>query len=45
MYLANFELKDFRNFKELKTNFDPHVNIFIGPNAQGKLIYLRQFIF
>ena len=45
MYLANFELKDFRNFKELKTNFDPHVNIFIGPNAQGKTNLLEAIYF
>ncbi len=45
MYLANFELKDFRNFEELKINFDPHVNIFIGPNAQGKTNLLEAIYF
>ena len=45
MYLANFELKDFRNFKELKTDFDPHINIFIGPNAQGKTNLLEAIYF
>lgn len=36
MYIRNIELKDFRNYKELKTEFSEKVNIFIGNNAQGK---------
>lgn len=36
MYIKQIELKDFRNYKELKTEFHPNVNIFIGQNAQGK---------
>jgi DNA replication and repair protein RecF len=36
MYLQNLTLQNFRNFSQLKVDFDPHVNIFIGKNAQGK---------
>lgn len=36
MYIRNIELKDFRNYKALKTSFSENVNIFIGNNAQGK---------
>jgi DNA replication and repair protein RecF len=36
MYLQNLTLQNFRNFSQLKIEFDPHVNIFIGKNAQGK---------
>lgn len=36
MYLQNLTLQNFRNFAQLKIDFDPHVNIFIGKNAQGK---------
>ncbi len=36
MYIKEIELKDFRNYEELKTVFHQNVNIFIGQNAQGK---------
>jgi len=36
MYIKNIELKDFRNYDELKTDFNEKVNIIIGNNAQGK---------
>ncbi|MFR4405054.1 MAG: DNA replication/repair protein RecF [Anaerovoracaceae bacterium] len=36
MYIKDISLKDFRNYRELKTNFSDKVNIFIGNNAQGK---------
>ncbi len=36
MYIKEIELKDFRNYKELRTSFHPKVNIFLGKNAQGK---------
>lgn len=45
MYLENLSLKDFRNFSELKANFDPYVNIFIGANAQGKTNLLEAIYF
>lgn len=36
MYIKEIELKDFRNYKELRTSFSKNVNIFLGNNAQGK---------
>lgn len=45
MFLENLVLKDFRNFSELKVQFDPHVNIFIGQNAQGKTNLLEAIYF
>ena len=36
MYIKEIELKDFRNYKELRTSFSENVNIFLGNNAQGK---------
>ena len=36
MYIKEIELKDFRNYKELKVSFSRNVNIFLGNNAQGK---------
>lgn len=36
MFIKNIELKNFRNYKELRTSFNEKVNIFLGNNAQGK---------
>lgn len=36
MYIKEIELKDFRNYEELKVSFNRRVNIFLGNNAQGK---------
>ncbi len=36
MIIQSMELKNFRNYRELKLNFDPNTNIFYGDNAQGK---------
>lgn len=36
MYIKNIDLKNYRNYKELKAVFSDKVNIFIGNNAQGK---------
>ena len=36
MYIKNIELKDFRNYENLSLTFDPHVNLILGKNAQGK---------
>lgn len=36
MYIKEIELKDFRNYRELKVSFSKGVNILIGNNAQGK---------
>lgn len=36
MYIKEIELKDFRNYKEIRVSFSEYVNIFLGNNAQGK---------
>lgn len=36
MYIQEIQLKDFRNYRELKVSFSKNVNIFLGNNAQGK---------
>lgn len=36
MYFNDIELKNFRNYKDLKLEFDKDLNIFLGHNAQGK---------
>jgi len=36
MYIKDIELKDYKNYKELKVSFSDKVNIFLGNNAQGK---------
>ncbi|MBB5336936.1 DNA replication/repair protein RecF [Pectinatus brassicae] len=36
MNIGSIFLRNFRNYKELKLNLSPSLNIFIGNNAQGK---------
>lgn len=36
MIIQSMELKNFRNYRELKLEFDKNTNIFYGDNAQGK---------
>jgi DNA replication and repair protein RecF len=36
MKINHLELRNYRNYDELKLNFDSNLNIFIGNNAQGK---------
>ena len=36
MIIQSIELKNFRNYRELKLYFDENTNIFYGDNAQGK---------
>lgn len=36
MYFKDIELKNFRNYKDLKLEFDRNLNIILGQNAQGK---------
>lgn len=36
MIIRSIELKNFRNYRELKLQFDEKTNIFYGDNAQGK---------
>ena len=36
MYIKNIELTNFRNYDELKVDFNKNVNLILGNNAQGK---------
>lgn len=36
MIIKSLELNQFRNYENLKIEFDPHTNIFFGKNGQGK---------
>ncbi|WP_442602511.1 DNA replication/repair protein RecF [Paenibacillus sp. KN14-4R] len=36
MFLKTLSVKNFRNYEELTLTMDRNVNIFLGPNAQGK---------
>ncbi len=36
MYIENIELKNFRNYDNLKLEFNKNVNLILGNNAQGK---------
>lgn len=36
MWIKSIELNHFRNYGDLKLEFDPGINIFYGKNAQGK---------
>lgn len=36
MWLENLQLQNFRNYEAVDIDFTPGVNIFLGPNAQGK---------
>ena len=36
MNLTELYLRDFRNYRELKVEFEPGVNLIVGNNAQGK---------
>ncbi|MGT2846550.1 DNA replication/repair protein RecF [Streptococcus massiliensis] len=45
MWLKNISLKSFRNYENLSVNFNPHFNIFLGKNAQGKTNILEAIYF
>ena len=45
MRINEIELKDFRNYREIKVSFNERVNIFIGENAQGKTNLLEGIYF
>ncbi|WP_239253818.1 DNA replication/repair protein RecF [Listeria ilorinensis] len=44
MLLENLVLRHFRNYEELSLDFDPHVNVFLGENAQGKTNLLEAIL-
>ncbi|KXT76102.1 DNA replication/repair protein RecF [Streptococcus sp. DD12] len=45
MWLSSIKLQHFRNYSELETTFSPHLNVFIGDNAQGKTNLLEAIYF
>ncbi|MCG0275089.1 MAG: DNA replication/repair protein RecF [Thermosediminibacteraceae bacterium] len=45
MHLSKVRLVDFRNFKELETEFSEGLNVFYGDNAQGKTNLLEAIYF
>ncbi len=36
MYLKHLELRNYRNYEHVSTDFSPQINVLIGSNAQGK---------
>lgn len=44
MKLNTLQLENYRNYDEVTLKCHPDVNILIGENAQGRQIYLNQFI-
>ncbi len=36
MRVSRLELTDFRNYQQLQVDFDPGINVLVGPNGQGK---------
>lgn len=36
MYVRSLKLRNYRNYNELDLTLQPGINIFLGPNAQGK---------
>ncbi|WP_127849664.1 DNA replication/repair protein RecF [Lacticaseibacillus hulanensis] len=36
MYLKHLELRNYRNYARVSTDFSPQINVLIGSNAQGK---------
>lgn len=45
MFIEALELKNFRNYIDLKINFNNGLNIFIGENAQGKTNLVESIYF
>lgn len=45
MQLNEIQLRDFRNYREEKIDFDPGVNLIVGDNAQGKTNLLEAVAF
>ena len=45
MKIENIELKNYRNYENLKIDFSPNINVLIGKNAQGKTNMLEAIFF
>ncbi len=45
MKIQQLEIKNFRNYKNLRVMFDDKVNVFIGKNAQGKTNLLESIFY
>ena len=43
MWLEKIDIQHFRNYTEASVSFSPHLNIFLGRNAQGKTNILEAF--
>jgi DNA replication and repair protein RecF len=41
MWLASLELRDVRNIERVEIALEPSLNVFVGPNAQGKTTLLE----
>ena len=45
MALARLEVDEFRCIERARLAFDPHYNLFVGPNASGKTSLLEAVFF
>ena len=45
MWLKKIDIQHFRNYSEASVSFSPHLNIFLGRNAQGKTNILEAIYF
>lgn len=45
MWLKNIEISGFRNYSHQEVQFNPHLNVFLGQNAQGKTNILESIYF
>ena len=45
MWLESIDIKDFRNYQEQEIECNPHLNVFLGANAQGKTNILESIYF
>ena len=45
MWLKHLTLEHFRNYEHLEVDFHPHLNVFLGQNAQGKTNILEAIYF
>ena len=41
MYLKMLEVKNFRALEDIRVEFNPRVNVIVGPNAIGKTTILE----